>query len=156
MRGDTLIEVLIALGVVTVVISAVTVLGISSLSNARFSANQEQASKYTQEGMEIVRGIRNSNYAGFASYINPSEIYCLGENLTSIDPDESVSSCTEPNIGGQYIRSVTIVQDENCGANFAHTTVTVAFADNKCASGEYCHSNSLDSCLSTLAPVQGP
>lgn len=151
MRGDTLIEVLIALGIVVVVISAVTVLGISSLSNARFSATQDQAAKYTQEGMEIVRGIRNSNYAGYASY---SGTYCLGKDATSLG--SSVPSCTTPNIDDLYIRSVEIVQDGGCGTNLAHTTVRVAFTDNKCSGGSYCHETTLDSCLSTRAPVQGP
>jgi prepilin-type N-terminal cleavage/methylation domain-containing protein len=154
MRGDTLIEVLIALAVAVVVISAITTLGITSLSNARFVASQEQASKYTQEGMETVRKIRNGNYSAFASY---SGTYCLAKNATSLGI--SVASCTTANIDNTYIRSVEIRQNVNCGAistNLAHTTVRVSFTDGKCPSGVYCHTTESSSCLSTLPPIQGP
>jgi prepilin-type N-terminal cleavage/methylation domain-containing protein len=153
MRGDTLIEVLIALAVAVVVISAVTTLGITSLSNARFGASQEQASKYTQEGMETVRKIRNANYAGFAAI--SSGVYCLAKN----SPTLTVGPCSTPNIDNTYIRSVEIRQNVSCGAisaNLAHTTVRVSFTDGKCATGTYCHVTESSSCLSTRSPIQGP
>ncbi len=151
MRGDTLIEVLVALAIAAVVISAITALGITSLNNAKYIATQEQATKYTQEGMETIRKIRNGNYAAFAGYTG---VYCLAKNAATLG---SVSTCTTPNIDNTYIRSVEIVQDGDCnGSNIAHATVRVFFSDGKCAPGTYCHSTELSSCLSTRSPIQGP
>lgn len=150
MRGDTLIEVLVALAVAAVVISAITALGITSLNNAKYIATQEQASKYTQEGMETIRKIRNGNYAAFAGY---SGTYCLIKNAASL----TAGPCTTPNIDNTYIRSVEIVQNGDCvGANIAHATVRVSFNDGKCAAGTYCHTTESSSCLSTRSPIQGP
>lgn len=151
MRGDTLIEVLIALAIAVVVISAITTLGISSLNNAKFVATQEQAAKYVQEGMEIVRNIRNSSYVGYASYDGD---YCLRKNGTSLEP---IGNCAAPNIDDTYIRTVTIDQNETviCGNNFAHTTVKVSWTDGKCSSGAYCHVREASSCLSTQPPIPG-
>lgn len=151
MRGDTLIEVLIALAVATVIISAITVLGTTSLSNAKFVANQDQASKYAQEGLEIVRQIRNSNYVGFASY---NGVYCLAKGTTSLGT--AVTSCTTPNIDNKFVRSVQITQNGGCGANLANTTVLVSWTDGKCTSGEYCHSSKFNSCFSTAPPIPAP
>lgn len=152
MRGDTLIEVLIGLAVATVAISAITVLGTTSLNNAKFISDQDQASKYAQEGLETVRKIRNSNYTGFAS---TSGVYCLGKDIQTLGA--SGSSCTTPNIDGKFIRSVIIVQNGECrSASLAHTTVTVSWTDGKCSAGAYCHTSKLSSCFSTAPPIPAP
>lgn len=150
MRGDTLIEVLIALTIAVLVVSAITVLGITSLNNAKFVTTQDQATKYTQEGLEIVRKIRNSNYVAYASY---SGVYCLAKNALSLVG----GPCTTANIDNIYIRSVEIQQNViDCGTNLAYTTVTVSWTDGKCETGTFCHSTKLSSCLSTLPPIPGP
>ncbi len=151
MRGDTLIEVLIALAIASVVISGITVLGTTSLSNARFVASQDQATKYAQEGIEIVRQIRNSGYVNFANY---NGVYCLGQGATSLGA--AGASCTTVNIDNAYIRSVQIAQNDGCGVNLAHAIVAVSWTDGKCASGIYCHSSKLSSCFSTLPPIPAP
>lgn len=150
MKGDTLIEVLVALSVAVVVISAITSLGVVSLNNAQFIRDQDQATKYASEGMEILRGIRNSDYIGFRS---KSGTYCLGDDNALGAP---VPSCSLPNLDTKYIRSVNIVQNGGCGANLVNTTVSVSWIDSKCASGVYCHSSKLASCFSTVPPVSGP
>lgn len=150
MRGDTLIEVLVALAIVVVAVSAITTLGITSLNNAKFVAGEEQATKYAQEGMETIRKIRNGNYSAFAGYAGS---YCLAKDATTLGP-----SCSAPNIDNIYIRSVQISQNDlvRCGNNLAHTIVRVAWTDGKCAAGAYCHSTEQSSCLSTVSPIQGP
>lgn len=150
MRGDTLIEVLIALAIAVVVISAITTLSISSLNNAQYVASQDQASKYAEEGMEIVRKIRNRNYAQYASY---GGTYCLAKGATTLG---SVANSCTVNIDNKYIRSVEIEQDGGCGTGLARTVVTVAWTDGKCNTETFCHTSRLSSCLSTISPVQGP
>lgn len=152
MRGEALIEVLIALTVAVVVISTVTIINISSSNNAKFVKDQSQASKYAQEGMEVMRSIRNNNYGNYKNY---SGTYCLSKDQAILG--SAVSSCQTANIDSQYIRFVQIQQNGGCGATLARTTVTVAWTSTKCSpSGSYCHSSELTSCFSTIPPIIGP
>ena len=151
MKGETLIEVLIALSVAVVLVTAIAVVGISSLNNAQFVQSQDQSSDYAQEGMELIRNVRNRDYVGFRTY---SGTYCFGEEQTILGA--SVPSCTTLNIRDKYVRSVIIQQDGGCGATFARATVRVAWSDGKCASGTFCHKSEATSCFSTVQPVTGP
>ncbi|MEX0616787.1 MAG: prepilin-type N-terminal cleavage/methylation domain-containing protein [Candidatus Woykebacteria bacterium] len=60
-KGQTLIEVLIALAVGAIFITAILGLATRSNRNANFARNQEQASKLGQQGIEIVRNIKALN-----------------------------------------------------------------------------------------------
>lgn len=148
MKGETLIEVLIALSVAVVVITAVSFLSVSSLNNSQFVRDQNLAGKYTQEGIEVVTSLRNASYSQFAAYDGK---YCLAKNATTL----SVSVCS-PNIDGKFVRSVTISQGGACGANFANVLVSVTWNSSKCAPGVYCHSSKLSTCLSTKSPISSP
>ena len=149
MKGDTLVEVLVALAVATVVISALTSLGIVTINNVRYIKDEDQSTKYAQEGMETVRNIRDSNYLAFRNYDGR---YCLGTDPTLTN---AVASCTITNLEDHYIRSVQVTRN-GCGGNLSSVTVTVAWSDTKCLSGTYCHSSKISSCFSTVPPVNAP
>src|SRR3989344_342773 len=72
--GQTLLEALIALATAVVIISAMAVLVLSSLSNAQFSKNQNQATQYAQQGIEFLKNLSQSNWITFNTY-NGS--YCM-------------------------------------------------------------------------------
>jgi len=153
MKGQTLLEVLIALSVAVIIISAVASVSISSLNNAQYARDHDQAAKYAQEGIEMVRKIRNNDYAGFKTY---SGLYCLGSdgNLGN-----SASSCNDINIDNKFIRSVRVVQgtcENNPDVNIAEVAVEVVHSSGKCKSGTFCHSSKLVSCFSTINPVPLP
>jgi Tfp pilus assembly protein PilV len=150
MKGQTLIEVLIALATAVIVVSGITVLAISSLSNVQFTKEQDQATKYAQEGMEVTRGIRNNDYIGFRAY---SGYYCLAKGQVTFG--SAVATCAAKNIDNTYIRSVQIQQNA-CGVNLANVTVSVAWTDTKCPSGAFCHNSKLTSCFSTVSPIVAP
>jgi len=151
MKGQTLIEVLIALSVAVVVITSVTLIAITSLNNTQSSKNQEQATKYAQEGMEIVRKVRNSSYATFAGY---NGTYCVAKGQLTLGAQ--LGSCTTTNINSLYVRSVQIQPNSGCGVNLSRVVVTVAWSDTKCSTGSYCRKSELVSCFSTVNPVSGP
>lgn len=67
--GQTLIEVLIALTVAVIIIGALAIATIVSIRNSQFSQNQTQATKLSQEALELVRTIRNRN--GVVTSSNP-------------------------------------------------------------------------------------
>ncbi len=154
MKGQTLIEVLVALTVAVIIVSAVTAISISSLSNAQFVRDQDQALKYAQEGVELVRGVRNSDYGGFK--LNYDGWYCLGDDHSLVS---SVASCDTLNVVGKYIRSVRIRQgicNNDINNNLAEVTVNVSYTSGKCKSGSSCHSSNLVSCFSTANPIPAP
>lgn len=61
-RGQSLIELVVALGLLTVIITILSVTTITGLRNSQFSKNQSQATKLGQDGLEKLRAIRDRNY----------------------------------------------------------------------------------------------
>ncbi|MBI1919209.1 hypothetical protein HYS29_01330 [Candidatus Microgenomates bacterium] len=159
MKGQTLIEVLLALGTAVVVLSATVVAVLAALNNAQFSKNQSLATQYAQEGMEVMRKMRNSNWSAFNDL---SGSYCLAKDDVFLDIDDSkngavLNGCSRtgspssnPNVDDIYARQVVIAKDsaECGGAGTAKATVSVSWVSNKCtASNLYCHKVELVSCL---------
>lgn len=77
-KGQSLIELIIAISVLVVALVATTVLIVSSINASRESKNKLIATNLGREGIEIVRSIRDSNW------IDP-DYFC--ENLTDTDED---------------------------------------------------------------------
>jgi Tfp pilus assembly protein PilV len=147
-RGQSLIEALGALAVLALVISTVSSLVVTSLSNAQFEKNKTFAAKYAQQGIETAMAIRNSNYHAFTNY---NGIYCLGQDQMNLGTSQG--SCTTANIGN-FIRSVQIEQTPGCSPSVARVVVYVSFTDGKCANGVYCHMKTQTVCLSTVNTIQ--
>ncbi len=61
-NGQSLIELMVGLSLVTVVVGALAIITTYGLRNSQFSKNQSQATKYAQENLEKVRAIRSGNY----------------------------------------------------------------------------------------------
>lgn len=151
MKGETLVEVLVALGIITVVASALVGVVVTSMGNTRFSKDQNQATQYAQEGMEIVRQKRDDDYVVFRAIATGT--YCLdGSGANNL-----VQPCIDvANVGGSYLRKVTIGQSAatRCALDVARVTVTVSWQDSKCpAANMFCHASKLESCLSSVNPV---
>src|SRR3989338_6084252 len=66
--GQTLLEALVALATAVVIISAMTVTVLSSLNNAQFSKNQNQATLYAQQGIEFLKNQAQYNWNLIAGY----------------------------------------------------------------------------------------
>lgn len=68
-KGQSLLELVVVIGVVVIVVGALVFATIASLRNASFSRNQAQATKLAQEGLEWVRlgRDRNSNISNIPS-----------------------------------------------------------------------------------------
>lgn len=61
-KGQSLIEIIIALGVVMIVTLGFTNITLTALRNSQHAKNQNQATRHTQEALEIIRVIRDLNY----------------------------------------------------------------------------------------------
>lgn len=149
-RGQSLIEALGALTIISIIISAIAISVTTALNNAKSNKDQTFATKYAQQGGEIVRQIRNDNYTNFKTI---SGTYCLGKGQTTLGSPQS--NCTVANVDS-FIRSVQIEQAPGCAINVAKVTVIVSFTDAKCQINTYCHNQTYTSCLSTVNPVQAP
>lgn len=170
-KGQTLIEVLIAFATLAVVITSATLTVISALNNAEFVKNQHLATQYAQQGMEIVRSIRENNYKLFLSLSNPDNLpnpdriiyYCMASTCTTLSTSSGIcgittAPCGQQNIGA-FVRAVAIdkTTQNNCDTgNSTQVSVNVSWTDGSCPRGEYCHTSSVFSCLAPINNVSIP
>lgn len=80
-RGQTLIEVVITLGIALIIITSILVLVNASNRRATIARQATQASKLAQEGMEIVRNIRDEELD--TVYVSCSTTPCNWKDLYS-------------------------------------------------------------------------
>lgn len=148
-KGQSLIEALVALGAAVIIISAITITVISSLNNVEFSRDQNLASQYAKEGLELIRQINQDNSTFLTSLTN-KKTYCLGKGETT--PIEKVG--VEPFSCGQnynnFIREIEITPSSvECSGNFK-IVATVYWTDGKCVgNSSFCHNVILHTCLSS-------
>ena len=144
-NGQTLIEVLVALGIISIIVTALASVVVTSMNTAQLSKNQNQALHYAQEGVEVLRQLRDQDYVAFRDYNNT---FCLDKESSVLGTD-----CTSPNIDNFFLRKVTIVQS-GCSADVASVAVSVLWTDGKCPAGNtFCRSSRLETCLSTVNQV---
>lgn len=147
-KGQILLEALIALAVATIILSALSVAAITSITNSNFSRDQNLATSYAQQGKEVLRKQSESDWTSFSA--NSSGTYCLGNDNILISP--SGSGCV-PNTGtnNYFIRKVIINTNAttNCGSTTS-VSVVVLWSGGKCSGSSYCHSVNLDSCFTNI------
>lgn len=163
--GQTLLEILLAFGVSMLVLSAIIIGITTSLSNAQYAKNQNLATSYAQEGMAVIRQIRNSSWTEFSK---DGENYCIGQDPTKL-AERTSASCGQ-NVG-IFSREVVLKHNSskccsnadtsNCvgGLKGSEATVKVSWSDSKCSAGTgspYCHKVELISCFSTIDPTPTP
>lgn len=153
--GQTLIEILVALGIISIVVTALSTVVITSMGNAAFGKYQSLTTQYAQQALETMRSIRDSDYVAFKN--KASGTYCLAKSKTTLADLIALSNCaTTPNVDN-FIRTVAITQSAPiCGSssNVSSVEVSVSWQDSKCPSSNlFCHSSKLSTCLSTVNPV---
>ena len=122
-KGQTLIEMLIAIAVGTLIVASILGLATRASRNANSARTSGQASKLAQQGMEIVRNIRSVDEADYIKSFSPpcpancrwSDLY--GFDITT-DPTtfvlvKSGGSCGIDSwcLSGQYPPPETITND---------------------------------------------
>lgn len=142
-KGQTLLEVLIALGVGVFVIVAAATLTSNSISNTQSSKDQNLATQFAQEGIEIARKDRLPAPTG------SDAVYCLVKDATVL-PSPTANGCSSTaNINGVYMREVTlslINASGSCGASTYQVASRVYWTDNKCTA-KFCRNVELITCL---------
>lgn len=149
-KGQSILEVMIALAAASIVISAVVAAVVSALSNESFSIKHNQATQIAQEGLDSMRNISQSDWDYFASY--GASAYCFGDDEILIE--RTVSICPE-NVGS-FIREI-LVEQNTCipseptppPVNDVKISAVVRWADGKCTGSgldQWCHKVTLTSC----------
>lgn len=172
-KGQTLIEVLVGLAAAVAVLSAITTISLSSLHNSQFGRNENLATSYAQQGMEVITNIHATDYATFSSL---SGTYCFAQSCNTIDANLShvgdacakISGTRCPGIFnyGEFIRTVTVhsgdVEAAKCNTNGStdntKVDVSLSWNDERCkdTSNLYCHSVIHSSCFNDAEILPTP
>jgi len=156
-KGQTLIEVLVGLATAVVILSAITLATLTSLDNIEFSKNQNQATQYANQGMELIRNMRDTQYSLFSQLSNH---YCMAKSCRSLTsaPGMCGSSLTQVACGQNvdtFVREVFFEkQSTTCQGVNTKVTVSVSWFDTKCQSSTspFCHQVVIVSCFGSTTP----
>lgn len=92
--GQSLFEVVLALAITTIIIVAIVALAASAVRNSVFARNKTQASRYSQEAAEWLRGERDNDFDAFATRaVTPT--WCLPSLSWA---SAKVGSCTSTDV----------------------------------------------------------
>lgn len=144
--GQTLIEAILALSALLIVLSAISVAVVNSVSNSTFVKNQDKTNKYAQEGIEYIKRIKETNKEDFNDY---SGSYCLGYTSGVLQNLSAGSGATCNSLSTGFRHEAAFVSGGCNTGGFLGTrvTVTVSWASGKCASGSLCHKAELSTCF---------
>lgn len=166
--GQTLIEVLIGLTAAALVMTAIATATLSSLSNSDFIRNQNLATNYAQQGMEIIKNFHKINYGNFSQL---DGTYCFADTCNEIDVNNTGSSCGKIsincspvlNVNSHFNRTIVVHTNDSESAKCADAGITtnvkvdviVAWNDQKCTDRNnlYCHNVTVSSCFSDAEVV---
>lgn len=153
-KGQSLIEALLALAFAVVIITAVVIAVITSLNNTTFTRNQNLASQYAQEGIDIARNMRDASYGEFKA-LPSGQYYCPGaDGKLSTD-----SFCTVDGFERRvFVQHAGLDEKDTptCEANSTFVSSVVSWTDSKCTAATACHKVQLDSCFTDPNRAFGP
>lgn len=118
-RGQTLAEIVVAIGIVVLLVSGLIVGTTASVRTAGEARLRSLAVKYSQEALELTRQLRDSDWDAFQAY---SGLWCLDKGGVWT----SASLCPV-NIDNTFTRGVTF--SWNGSANRMEVTASVTWQD---------------------------
>lgn len=167
MKGETIIEVVIAIGAAMIILTALTTMMLRSLNNATEGSSRTMATQYAQDGLEIMRNMKDNSWSTLVNL--PTSTYCLADSCSTLSPTagtcgKKVSTCGV-NVANTFVREVAINQnDGTCmptnpmsGKKFIRVVTSVSYKDTNCPSSNlYCHTIQVESCLTNLDSRSAP
>lgn len=167
-RGQTIIEAIIALVTILIIITAISVVIVNGLYNSTFVKNQNEANKYAQQGIELVRNLQQNDLETFRGYADDSDpevdypYYCIDEQTSTLYGDNGCSD-TGINTGVSFNRTIEFspgggeCDNTNPLTSAARVTVRVKWSSSKCPSNNtFCHMSELVSCMPYVYPASNP
>jgi type II secretory pathway pseudopilin PulG len=102
-KGQTLIEIIVAIGVVVLLVTGLLAGATATLKAAQYSRVKSLAVRYSQEALETARTVRNTGWETFSTYGSVGGItWCLNKAGSWT---QAPGSCS-PNIDNIYTRTV--------------------------------------------------
>jgi hypothetical protein len=160
-KGQVIVEALVALGAAVVIIGAIAIMVVTSLNNSELAKNQNLATQYAQQGMEVVRELSETDWATFSnpamsgwSCLNNETNTLSKEDVNGINPPDNSNSCLMEN--GIFNRRVNIQHEEVSCSNNSKVLVLVGWNDSKCSTDSanlYCHNVTVESCFANIKVV---
>lgn len=153
-KGQLLIEALVAMALVGIITTGIVTSLIYSINNASIAKSQNIATSYAQEGLDIARNLKDSNFTSFSSL---GGYYYLPKGYSTL------ASGNPSTLGDKFTRQIYIDQsgkekpsdlDPKC-TNFpsAYVASIVTWSDTRCRSGSKCHRVVLNSCFTDPSKV---
>lgn len=107
--GQSLVEVIVMVAVVTMIVTALVAGTVSALKATNYSSSKSQATKYAQEGMELVRKDRDASWTTF--FARAGVTYCIPDPAPNgsswVQSNNCPGNISDPY--GQYTRSASFV-----------------------------------------------
>lgn len=159
-KGSILIELLVSFGIAAILLSSLSIMVVNSVQSSDFSKNQNITTQYAQEGIEMVRKIRDSDYATFLTLVGST--YCLADTCTTLSGVGAPCGIQNPscpvNVSNKYTRLVTISNNwPGCtGSGTVAVIAKVIWSDTSCQPGVQCKSSSLVTCYTNTNTVTAP
>lgn len=126
-RGQSLFEVVIALGVITIILVSLVILAALSISNATFSKNKTLATRLSQETIEWLRTERDVSWTNFATHA-ATPTWCMPTLSWSAG---FAGSCSSGSKVGNTILSREITFSSTGDPNVIEAMVRLYWADSQ-------------------------
>ena len=126
-KGQSLFEVVLALGVVTAITVGIVALTANAIKNASFSKNKTLAGKYSQEGTEWLRSERDTDFTIFSQNAQ-TPLWCFA-SLSWTQPGTCASG--NPISGTQLFRDATFSTNLVSGKTVIDASVRVYWTDSQ-------------------------
>lgn len=124
-KGQSLFEVVLALGVITIIMAGVVSLTVSSIRNTTFSKNKTLAGRYAQEASEWLRSERDNNFTVFETQ-TLTTVWCLPDlNWTKIGVCGEADKISETPL----FREVSFSSDTISGKTVIEANIKVYWTD---------------------------
>lgn len=120
-KGQSLYEVVIALGIISLILVTSISLSTSSVRNTSFARNDSLATKYAQEGTEYLRQQRDSSWDSFAGQANG-----VKKSLGNLSWPPT-GSCNIPQ-ATHFCRSITLTR---AGTDTINALIEVSWDDGQ-------------------------
>lgn len=111
-HGQSLVELVVVLGVLSLLSTGLIAGMTASLKSAQFSTQKSSAIKYAQEGIEYARTLRDRGWSTFYSYKDePHGLWCLSKAGAWTSASGTINACNN-NIDALFTRSVAFVWND--------------------------------------------
>jgi Tfp pilus assembly protein PilV len=126
-RGQSMFELLVAVFVIALTLTALVSLVTSAVGNTTFSRERTQASKFTQAAVEWLRAQRDDDWGAFKGKGNPSGItYCLRDLAWNTGSCSSSQALQDTNL----FREATIIYNSASNPDSVEARVVTSWVDS--------------------------